>query len=806
MTRGAKAAIGLGFILLITLAIVGLFLHNLVTKSWPQTSGKITLSGLHNPADIYRDEYGVPHINAGDEHDLMFCMGYVHAQDRLWQMELARRAGEGRLSEILDTAGTEFDILFRTLGFNTVADSLYKYINPTSKKLLEDYSEGVNEFIRTQKGRYPIEFDMTDCEPELWKPEHSLIVMRLLAWELSFAWWVDLNYGRIQPLVTQEKFNELISLNNDTKSKKSVSEIFSKVNIRKFCETVRKYRQRFGNEGFSSGSNAWVVDGSKSASGKPILANDPHLIITLPSQWYEVHLSAPGWNVYGVTLPGVPLVAIGHNDSLAWGFTNAMLDDADFYVEQEDTLKPDRYIYNNKSFPMGMRNEKIYIGHRDSLELAVRRTHHGVIVSDIHPGLKHDSVGDIWRKQPISLRWTGFEMSDEILGFYKINRAVDAAEFEDGLKELAVPAQCAVYADARGNIGWWMAGLVPDRGKKTGVLPLKGWTKDDEWSGYFAFDKLPHGWNPKEGYIAFANQEFGGEVFPYYLSALWEPTDRYDRIKELLSQEKLSPQDFEQFQQDVVSRYEKFLAEEILKEFSDESSESPIVRNALVYLRSWNYRCSTDDIASSMVNVFFVKLVQNIFLDEMGEDLFHDFVYYPISAYRITERLLKNGQSQWFDDVRTDSVEMKSEIVRKSFLEALGELEKDFGSEMKAWQWGKLHQVLYKHPFSVKKPLDRIFNVGPFPASGSGQTINKGAFQLTDPYFVFACPSMRQIVDMADLKTARMVNNLGQSGQPLNPHYSDQSSLWLNGGYRITTTDWDVIRKQNWDHLTLIPN
>jgi penicillin amidase len=805
MTRGAKIAIGLGSILLFTLAILVLFLHHLVTKSWPETSGKILVSGLHSSVDVYRDEYGVPHINASDEHDMMFCMGYVHAQDRLWQMDLVRRAGEGRLSEILDTAGIQFDILFRTLGSHALAETLYKYISPTSKKLLEDYSDGINEFIRTRKGKYPIEFDMTDSEPELWKPQHSLIVLRVLAWELSFSWWVDITYGRIEQLVTPEKLNELIFRYDDAKIKKSVSNTFSGGDIRVFCEIVKKYRQRFGSGGFSSGSNAWVVDSSKSATGKPILANDPHLIITIPSHWYEVHMSGPGWNIYGVTIPGIPLVAIGHNDSIAWGFTNAMLDDADFYVEQEDSLRSEWYIYNNKSLPMKLRNEKIYIGKRDSLELSVRQTHHGVVISDIHPHPSHDSIVYLRKKPPVAMRWTGFELSDEILGFYRLNRAGNSVEFEEGLKDLAVPAQCAVYADVKGNIGWWLAGRVPDRGKNTGILPMRGWTKVDEWSGFIAFDRLPHGWNPKEGFIAFANQEIGAGTLPFYLSNLWEPSHRYDRIKELLSQDKLTPQDFEQFQQDIVSGYDKLLVEEIIKEFYDDKSESQIVKNALIYIRSWNYRCAADDIASSMINVFFIRLLHNIFLDEMGDELFYDFVYYPMSACRVTERLLKNGQSQWFDDVRTDSTETKREIIKKSFIEAIDQLEKNFGPEMKTWQWGELHQLIYKHPFSVRAPLDRIFNVGPFPAVGGGETINKGAYQLNDPYFVFACPSVRQIVNLANPKSSWMVMNLGQSGQPLHPHYSDQSSLWLNGGYRITTMDWNIIFNQIQDHLILAP-
>ncbi|MBI4809937.1 MAG: penicillin acylase family protein, partial [Ignavibacteriales bacterium] len=469
------------------------------------------------------------------------------------------------------------------------------------------------------------------------------------------------------------------------------------------------------------------------------------------AKWYELHYSAPGWNVTGISVPGIPLVVVGHNDSIAWGFTNAMLDDCDFYFEEEDTLDANNYVFKNKSIPIRSREEIIYIGSSDSIEFTARSTHHGPVINDVHPMSEHDHRDSMHEKNIITMRWIGYDYSDEMLGFYRINRSRNKIEFENGLKELAVPAQCAVYADAGGNIGWWLAGKVPIRGKYNGTLPYDGESGDDEWQGFVPFDELPKAWNPNDGLIILV------------------------------------------------------LTENILQVYNADSTSDPPVAAALVYLRNWNFRCTPTDIASTIVNKYFVKLIHNIYEDELGKDVFHDFIYSLAPVYRVTIHLLQSESSSWFDDVKTDTMETKEMIIRKSFLEAIDELQTTFGNEMKTWQWGKIHQVLFEHPLGRYKPLDKVFNVGPFPVGGSEQTINKGAFKLTDPFFLFASPSMRQVVDMAKPTSSYAVITLGQSGQPLHEHYDDQVSLWLNGGYRETTIDWTEIKNQKWKHLILKP-
>ncbi|MBI5021384.1 MAG: penicillin acylase family protein [Ignavibacteriales bacterium] len=805
MSKITKIFIGLGFSLIVILLAISIFLYHLVTKSFPETSGSIIVQGLKGDVNIYRDEYGVPHISAGDEHDLMFATGYVHAQDRLWQMDMFRRVGQGRLSEILDTATVKFDKLFRTLGIANTAESLYAHLHPTSRRLLDDYAEGVNQFIVTHKGKYPIEFDMLDYEPREWKPQHSLIISRILAWELNFAWWTDLTYGEIASLVPPEKLKELLSADEQYGAPITETKLEQKT-MHDFLSLIRSYRDYFQMGSFSAGSNAWVIDSSKSLSGKPILANDPHLLISLPAKWYEIHLTAPGWNVAGVSIPGIPLVVIGQNDSLAWGFTNAMIDDCDFYVEQIDSSKHPSYRFKGNSLPVKMCEEVIYIGKNDSVAINVLSTHHGPIISNIHPSTIHINKDSSVAIKNVSLRWTGFEMSDEILGFYRMNKSTNSVQFKEGLKQLTVPGQCAIYADTRGNIGMWTAGRVPIRGKHSAALPLDGATGEDEWVDYIPFEKLPKIWNPPDGYIVSANQPLAGKSYPYYLSTLWEPWHRYERIKELLKLEKISAQDFQQFQQDVETGYGKMLAGHIIRVFSNDSSNNDYIKQAIIYLRNWNNRATTSDIATTIVNVFFVNFLRNTFEDELGADVLYDFEYSLTPAYRVTEKLLSDGNSQWFDDVKTDTVESRDMIITKSFQNAIDELMLSLGSEMKMWQWGKVHTAMFEHPFGKRKPLDKVFNVGPFPAGGSEQTINKGAFRLNGSYQIFGCPSMRQIVDLAQPNSAYRVLTLGQSGQPLQNHYDDQVSLWLNGGYRQTTIDWNLIEQKGWNKLVLKPN
>lgn len=815
MSGTIKVLIGTSVTICVLLIAGMFFLRHLVTKSFPVTRGSISLAGIQSQVDVRRDEYGIPHVLAGNEGDLMFAAGYTHAQDRLWQMDLARRIGEGRLSEVFDTATVKFDKLFRTLGFAPLADTLYQHMHPHTKELLERYADGVNAYIESHKGKYPVEFDMLDYEPEPWKPQHSIIIARLMGWEMNFSWWEELTYAELEAKVPPEKFREIIPSYPDSVpttiaglvGKQSILDRQTLGDVHDFMAAARGYRNYFNLGSLSGASNAWVVAGLKSMSGKPLLANDPHLKTSVPARWYEMHLSAPGWNVSGMTIPGVPFVVIGHNDSLAWGITNAMLDDADFYMDRIDTAHPKMYSFNNTSLPINAHTEVILIGKKDSIEITVRATRHGPVINEVHPTREHEGYTGSANPYLISMRWTGFETSDEFHGFELMNTAGNYRQFEEGLKDLTVPAQALVYGDAAGNIGFWMAGRVPIRGKQNPLLPAPGWTSESDWQGYVPFDKLPHFWNPPQGFIVCANQKIAGNDYPYFLSNYWEPPSRMLRIRELLaSGEKFSPEDFERFQQDVLSPYNRSVAKYIFAAYpADSSMENNDVKTAIEYLRNWDYRDTPQQIASSIFNEFLVKLLHNIYEDEMGPETFKDFVFFSAVPYRVTSQLLAADSSEWFDDVNTPHIETKKEIIHKSLLEAIKELQLSAGGEMKEWQWGRIHQAYFEHPFGKRKPLDRVFNIGPYPAAGSATTVNKGDYRISEPFTVFAAPSMRQVIDLGKPQMAWTILPLGESGQALHKHYKDQTPLWFNGGYHMVTIDLNEINSKPWERLILKP-
>jgi penicillin amidase len=804
----ARIVIGVGVTLLVIIVAGLVFLRFLVTKSYPVTAGSLTVRGLHSPVEVFRDEHGVPHLRAADEHDLMIGAGYVHAQDRLWQMDVMRRAGEGRLSEIMGEPTVRYDLLFRTINLRAVADSIQAHLHPETIRILEAYAEGVNDFIDDHKGKYPIEFDMLNYEPEHWTVAHSILAARLMAWDLNLAWWTDLTYGEIAETVAPEKFRELIPAWPDsvppTVPLPAPAGIGRRLgSLHAMLEAGRSYRDFFGLGSLEAGSNAWVVDSSKSQSGKPLLANDPHIALPSPSRWYEIHLSAPGWNVAGVSIPGTPLVIIGHNDRVAWGLTNAMIDDADFFVERVDSAHPGRYLTPKGSLPLTLREETIYIKPADSLIATIRTTRHGPVINDVHPSHLH-VVDSLRHRDPlVAMSWTGFEVSDEMFGFYQMDKAANRKEFEEGVKEITVPAQSVLYGDVDGNIAYWTAGRVPIRHGMP-MLPQPGWTGEADWKGFVPFEQLPHRANPPEGFLACANQKIADEH--YYLSTLWEPPSRIIRIRQLLqSAEKFSAVDFQQFQQDVSSPYAHEMVHLLMAAYDSASAPAPEIREALNYLRNWDDRFTQGDIATTLFNAYFTKLLHRIYEDEMGKEVFNDFVFFGAIAYRVTEQLLSADSSAWFDDITTPQRETRDEIIRQSLSDAVGELRSALGPEMKNWRWGSVHTVTFHHLFGSRPPLGKIFDIGPFPVSGGGTTVAKTEYRMTLPYATSVGPSMRQVVDLATPESSFLVITSGESGQPLNEHYDDQTSLWLNGGYLQVPTDWDVIERAKWNRLTLRP-
>jgi penicillin G amidase len=803
MRRKRKIFYGIAGSALVILAATFLILRHLVTKSFPTVDGQLTLKGLEQPVTVLRDKFGVPHIFAANEHDLFFAQGYVHAQDRLWQMDVARRAGEGRLSEIFGSETLQFDKMLRTIGFKEIAESLEQNLHPESREILQAYADGVNAYINSHRGKYPIEFDMLNYEPEQWKPVHSLMISRLMAWELNVSWYVDLTLGELVRKLGIEKAQELFPTypeNAPIIVPKGLLPKHLPSHLIGLIDLDRDFRRFFGTSGIHIGSNAWAVAPEKSVSGKAMIANDPHLGLSLPSKWYEIHLKGGRFDVAGVSLPGTPLVVIGNNDSVAWGMTSVMADDADFYIEQQDSTDTTKYFFKGKSEDYGMRTDTIKVKDSPDVVIHVRSTIHGPVVNDINP------TGDITQENPVTLRWTGQDVSDEIYSIFLIDKSRNWEEFKQGVKEFTVPGQNFVYADAEGNIGFYPGVRLPIRPEQNPTLPQPGWTGESEWKGFVPFNQLPSLYDPPDHFIATANNKTTDNSYPYFISNLWEPPSRIERIDELLqARDKLSVEDFEHIQMDYYSYFAKDMIPFILHAYDSVPPPDSDIQTALSYFRNWNYQCTKDDVPTTLFHVFLTHLLKDTYEDDMGDSLFEKYIFFASIPYRNILELMHNPNSDIFDDVRTPTIEHRDDIIRKSMDETIEDLRNTLGGEIKSWQWGRLHTLTLRHPFGSRRPLNVIFNIGPFSVGGSGTTVNNGEYRLTDPYAMTLGPSMRRIVDFSDLDNALSVLPSGESGQVLSAHYSDQTSLWLNGAYHTMPLDSMRVLMITKNHLKLLP-
>jgi penicillin amidase len=798
-----KTLIGIGFMFIIVLLTSTLIGYILVTRSFPKVSGTINVKGLTQEVKVYRDEFGVPHILAQSEYDAFFTVGFTQAQDRLWQMDLTRRAGMGRLSEVLGEPALQIDKMFHTLGLWRHVQKLSQSLDDNTRNALQAYADGVNQFIKTHTGKYPIEFDMLNIEPEPWTIEHSLLVSRLMAWELNYSRWIDLLLAELVQRFGEEKAKEIFPYWPDNAPLIMPKELKGKKiaeDLRPLFDAEGACRSLLGIRALESGSNAWAISGAKSVTGKPILANDPHLILTSPARWYELHIKAPGLDVAGMTIPGVPFIVVGRNQRIAWGVTNAMMDDEDFYIEEVDSLQhPTRYRLNNEWRPMGETIDTIIVKGSLPVVLSIYSTHRGPIVNKMEPTAETSS-------SLISMRWTGNEISNEAGALYRIDKSGNWQEFQDALKLFTAPAQNFVYADVDGNIGYRTGGKLPIRKTKGPTLPFPGWTDEYDWMGFVPFDEMPHVYNPPEGFVATANNKIVDDSYPYNISHHWESPWRSIRISEVLQeQEKFTVEEIQRLQFDLVSTHAREIVPYILHAYDSVTVMDKDVKTTLEYFRNWNYEMRKEDVSTTLFQATITKLVYNIFHDKMGERLYGLYDTLASTPLSALSYLLKNPNSQWFDDFKTPALETRDAMIRKSVSDALVMLKSELGGDLKEWQWGRLHTVTFRHVFGSNKMLSGFFNVGPFPIGGSHSTINVGQFFIARSFESAVGPSMRQIFNLADINDTRSVLPPGQSGQVFSSHYKDQVALWLHGAYKMRPMQQSIIESTYRDILTLRP-
>ncbi len=815
MSKGLRVFLGISVILLVVFGAIVVLGMRLVKKSLPQTAGENKLSILSQPVTVYRDEYGVPHLFAPNEGDLWRAAGYVAAQDRLWQMDLNRRAVRGTLSEIFGETALAQDKFLRTWGFHRLAKRIAENISPESRRALTAYAEGVNQFIAENQHRLPLEFSLLRYKPAEWQIEDSIGYIRLMGFMLNFAWFFEPAFGKVADRYGLPMALEIFPAVLEN-SPSIVPEMPKRIGARldDFVQLAFDTRARLGAPPAVLGSNSWAVSGSRSVTGKPILANDPHLGLNLPSIWYEMHLVAgtPGAetiDVAGVTLPGLPGVVLGHNRAMAWGFTHGMIDDLDFYLEKINPANPDEYWHEGGWKKMEVIEEYIPVKGGDPVLFKILATAHGPVASSINDAAQYDSLA-------VSFRWTGFEPTDEFYAIHRLNRAKTWDEFQQAMRHFAVPNQNVIYADTAGNIGYYSCGRVPIRRDGKGYLPYRGWENAGDWIGVIPFEQMPHVYNPPQQYVATANNLIVDKNFPYYLSNAWEPTSRIERITELITADaQSSVETFMAMQNDVVSTHARRMLPVLLGMLGSSAvaqaggngtTLSEEEKNARMLLAAWNGNETPESMPAALFQVWTQELLLATIKDELGDTLFKAYAAWSSLAIRALEYLVWHPESSWFDNRATPAVETAPEVVVASYRRALQFFHAQLGDLMIDWQWGKVHQLTLEHALGKQRPFNSLFNAGPFPCGGSPDTINKGEYRLHEPFAVDAGPSVRRIVDLSKPEVAWHVIPGGQSGQAFSEHYKDQVELWRQGKYRQISLRRDEIAATSKNTLVLRPN
>ena len=773
--------------------------------------GQLTLSQLSAPVTVYTDDYGVPHVYAENEEDLFFAAGYIQASQRLYKMDVIARAVEGRLSEVFGPGQIEDDKYLRVWGFHRIAKNVVKTMRPETRMLLERSVEGINTYIDSHLDDLPVEFKVAGYEPLHWQLEHIVGYARLMGHDLCLAWYPEVLFGGVLDKLGEEKARELYPVYPDTKPYivPKNTQGFSATAV-DFFESENRIRKITGAEGSHIGSNSWVLSGSMTESGYPLLCNDPHLGYSQPPVWFEMHLVGGRFDVAGVTLAGVPLVVLGQNQHYAWGFTNVMVDDADFYVEVTDSLHPDQYFYDGEWRDMTIHDEIIPVKGAEPVLFQVRETHHGPIINEVHGLLSKKE------QAPVSMSWVGNYLTNEVEAFFGLNLATNWEEFSEAVAEFWIPGQNMIYADRKGNIGWRPAVSLPLRAPGTGLVPLPGDDSQWDWQGFVPFDEMPYLFNPDQGYIATANNKTIGSEFPYYISAYWEPPARANRINELLRVpgKKYNVADMQAIQMDILSDHARDLTPLFVQYLKESDLPEQNLQTAIQALADWDYIQGKNSLAAAVFNVMWVKFAYNLYGDEMdqiGEGFKDGFFKLANISIRNAIYLLQHvPQSTWFDDVTTeDIVETPQMIVARSLKDAVADLSDRFSPDPATWNWGEMHTLTHGHPVGQQvKLLDWMLDlsVGPFPAGGSGTTVNNMEYRMYAPFDVVLGPSVRHIYDFSKFDTGGLsVLPTGQSGNPRSPHYADQAELFNTGKYRNFPIAAETIKAAGYRTLVMHP-
>ncbi|MFD9441062.1 penicillin acylase family protein [Streptomyces sp. NPDC060006] len=903
--KGRRARL---ILIVLVLAIIGGVAYgafwsiSTVRASFPQTKGSLTLDALSGPVDVKRDGYGIPQIYASTDEDLFMAQGYVQAQDRFYEMDVRRHMTAGKLSEMFGESQVDEDEFLRTLGWERVAEKEYRTkLSAETKKYLQAYSKGVNAYLKGRDGadislEYAALGFSNDYRPKAWTPVDSVAWLKAMAWDLRGNMqdeidrslmtsrlgpkqiadlYPDYPYDRNKPIVQEGQYNSVTEeyeqstgtgtagtgtgsaagtgLANGTTAPSGLQSQLS--GLYKVLDDVP---EAVGVNGNGIGSNSWVVGGEHTISGKPLLANDPHLSPSLPSVWYQMGLHCKSvsekcrYDVSGYTFAGMPGVVIGHNENISWGMTNSGADVTDLYLEK---LTGDGYEYDDKVLPFTTRKEKIDVAGGESKSIVVRETNNGPLLSD-----RYDELVKVGKKAgvdsaapdrgdgyAIALRWTALDPGTSMDAVFAMNRAANWTDFRKAAALFDVPSQNLVYADVEDNIGYQLPGRIPIRGEGDGSLPSPGWDSKYRWTGYIDQDELPYEYNPKRGYIVTANQAVvDKDKYPYTLTTDWGYGTRSQRIADLIESKiknggKVSTDDMRQMQLDNSSEIAKLLVPKLLKIDVDDK----YVREAQKLLEGWNYTQDADSAAAAYFNATWRNILKLAFGNKLPKELRvkGQCLYVeptdstgPVDneddkvrecGQRDADSAQPDGGDRWFEVVRkilddedndwwsapktrTDQtvVDTRDELFARALKDARWELTAKLGKDIDTWSWGRLHRLYLKNQtMGIEGPgfLQYMLNRGPYNMGGGEAAVNATGWNAAGGYSVVWVPSMRMVVNLDDFDKSKWINLTGASGHAYSAHYIDQTGKWVKGELLPWVSSDRAVDKATSDTLVLQP-
>lgn len=789
-SRFRKLAFRLTLIVLLPLSLIAVAGILWLRTSLPGLSENIALSGIEAPVDVVHDRNGIPHIIAGSADDAYRALGFVHARDRLFQMDFMRRLGAGRLSEVTGRPTLQLDKTMRTLGLYRLAGATVKRLPPDARAALDAYAAGVNAFLTARSGALPPEFVVLQYRPEQWTPADSLVWGRLMAMRLTGNWRTEALRAALAGRLSATQLADLWPQDRDATPTTLAGAL-------PVAETTRLAAQVLNNIPAwlrqVSASNSWVISGAVSGtgtkSGKPVLANDPHLGYRAPGLWYLARISAPGLDVTGATVPGVPFHILGHNGRIAWGFTTTDSDTQDLFVERIDPGRPDHYLTPDGPAPFITRREVIKIKDAPPESLTVRTTRHGPVISDIYDNLPKIAGTD----HVIALAATSLRADDMTpLALYRFNRAQDWPAFRQAARHFHSPQQNISYADTDGNIGFVAPGRVPVRRTGRGRHPVPGWTGAFDWTGVIPFEALPQSYNPASGQIVNANHRIVPYSYKWYLTDDWSAPYRARRIYGFLgTQAPHSVTQSMRLQTDTLSLAAKDLLPVLLKNLEAQTDKR---RRVAALLDTWDGQMSRGAAAPLIYSTWLAAVNRALYADELGPLFPQYFGLRPrVVLHMLTRR------TAWCNDVTTDAAETCREIVSRALDTAISALEDKYGGDIDDWRWGEALQAVFSHPLFGRIPVVKQLSDIRIESDGGPYTVNRAQSRVGNAKAPFASvhgPGYRAVYDLSDLANSRFATATGQSGNPLSSLYANTTRNWRDGKYiKIPQTRADAIKE-----------